>query len=63
MRTVKIEFSPDGEVKIDAIGFTGSSCRDITGPIMKALNGDVTKDDPKFTVPASGSLNKEKQKW
>ncbi len=36
-RTIEITFSPSGEIKIDAIGFTGADCEKATAFLEKAL--------------------------
>lgn len=42
MRQVIIEVSPEGEIKIEASGFKGTSCEKATASIEKAL-GAKTK--------------------
>lgn len=41
MKTIIVEVSPTGEVKIDAVGFKGNACQQATAAIEKAL-GTVT---------------------
>ncbi len=36
-RTIEITISPSGEIKIDAIGFTGADCEKATAFLEKAL--------------------------
>lgn len=45
MKTIEVIVSPDGEVKIEAVGFSGSSCTKATEALEKALG--VTKSKTK----------------
>lgn len=42
MKQIKVTIDLDGTSKVEAIGFTGTSCKQATGAIEKAL-GKVTK--------------------
>ena len=42
-RTIEIVISPEGETVIETKGFAGSSCRDATKRLEKAL-GNVTQE-------------------
>jgi len=44
MKEITIEISPSGETKVSAKGFKGSSCRDATRELEKAL-GNVSADN------------------
>ena len=58
-KDVTITISPDGaDVKVDAEGFMGSSCKDFMGNIMKAL-GSVTKEEkkPQYYKTEHGGVN------
>jgi len=46
MKQIKIIISPEGDAKVEAIGFTGTACNGATKPIEEAL-GQVVKDTPK----------------
>lgn len=37
MKTILVDISPEGEVKIDAIGFTGNACEKATAALLAAL--------------------------
>ncbi len=41
MKTIIVDVSPTGEVKIDAVGFKGNACQQATAAIERAL-GKVT---------------------
>lgn len=45
-KQVIIQVSPDGEVKIDAVGFKGNACEKATAALIKAM-GQVTKSAKK----------------
>ena len=45
-KQVIIQVSPDGEVKIDAVGFKGNACTKATAALIKAM-GQVTSNTPK----------------
>lgn len=47
MPQIKIHISPDGNVKIDAIGYEGKSCKEATRAIEEAL-GKVESDNLKL---------------
>lgn len=50
-----IDISPEGNVKIDAEGFTDSSCAVATHELEVALGGGlVRKEKPGFNTPATG---------
>ena len=44
-KTITIEISTDGQVKITTEGFTGIACKDATKTLEQAL-GAVTSDTP-----------------
>lgn len=46
MKSLEIIIGTTGEVKIDAIGFTGNACEKATAEMQKAL-GDKTKETNK----------------
>ena len=61
MKKIVIEIAPDGTSKIDAQGFTGSSCSIATREVEMALSGGGLVDDkkkPDFygTLPQSQTL-------
>lgn len=37
MPTINVDISPEGEVTIDAVGFTGRACEDATRALEQAL--------------------------
>lgn len=45
MRRIKIEIAPNGETKVDALGFTGSNCVEATA-FLRQL-GSVQQEDIK----------------
>lgn len=45
-KQVIIQVSPDGEIKIDAVGFKGQACKKATAALEKAL-GQVKSSTPK----------------
>lgn len=46
-KKILIEISPEGVVKIDAVGFTGKSCSLATRELELALAGDMSNVDDK----------------
>lgn len=47
MKTVKVRISPDGSiVEVDVDGVQGSSCKDLTEGLIKAI-GEVDKSEHK----------------
>lgn len=46
MKQVIVKIALDGATVVEAIGFTGTSCKDATRPIEEAL-GAVQKQTPK----------------
>lgn len=55
MKTIDIVVSPQGEVKVEANGFTDGTCFAATKEIEAAI-GKVTKDEKKEGI--SGETNK-----
>lgn len=47
MKEVVVDITGSGEVKIDAIGFKGRDCEEVTKAITRALGGDVKSDKKK----------------
>ena len=43
MSEVIVDFFPDGTVKVEAVGFTGSSCEEATA-FLRGLGTEVEKD-------------------
>lgn len=37
MPTINVDISPEGDIKIDAIGFTGKACEEATRALEQAL--------------------------
>jgi hypothetical protein len=50
MRRIQIQISPAGEVSLETHGFEGSSCRDASRAIERAL-GLITRDQPRADAP------------
>jgi hypothetical protein len=44
MKTVEITIQPDGEVKVDAIGFAGVGCKKATTELIEVLAGGGSTD-------------------
>ena len=47
MKTVKVTIKPGGEIEVDVDGVKGSGCEKYTEAVLKAVNGDVIKDEKK----------------
>ena len=45
MRRIQVQISPAGEVALETQGFEGSSCRDASRALERAL-GLITRDQP-----------------
>jgi len=51
MKQIIVEITPDGEVRIDALGFRGTACEKATAEIEKALGVPVTrKKKPEYAT-------------
>lgn len=47
MATVKVIVNKDGTVEVDVNGVKGSGCQKYTDAILKALGGELIKDEKK----------------
>ena len=50
MRRIQVQISPAGEVALETHGFEGSSCRDASRALERAL-GLITRDQPRADAP------------
>jgi hypothetical protein len=50
MRRIQVQISPTGEVALETHGFEGSSCRDASRALERAL-GLITRDQPRADAP------------
>ena len=50
MRRIQVQISPTGEVALETHGFEGSSCRDASRALERAL-GLITRDQPTVDAP------------
>lgn len=41
MKKIEVLFGPDGEIKIEAFGYRGSSCKEATEFLEKALGSEI----------------------
>jgi hypothetical protein len=46
MPEIKVIIQRDGQIQVDAVGFTGTSCTEATAALISAL-GTPTKDEKK----------------
>lgn len=46
MPSVKVTIDPKGGTKVEADGFSGDSCKDVTRPLLEKL-GEVVSDQAK----------------
>jgi hypothetical protein len=59
MKTIIVEISTTGEVKIDAVGFTGNACEKATAAIEAALGKTVSRQrKPEATQHTVGNQQK-----
>lgn len=62
MRTITVDISPAGSVKIDAAGFKGKGCAEATEVIEIAIGGGAVKSKKKkpefFASPSTGQTIK-----
>lgn len=62
MKTVTVTISPTGETKVEADGFTGSSCEAMTKPIEDALGVRSSNEyKPEFHRACDQSLGQSQQ--
>jgi len=58
MKTIEIIVDPKGKIEIDAIGFKGSSCKDATKEIERALGMvEYSKKKPEYNQTVKGGTN------
>ena len=47
MKKIKVTISDDGTVEVDVNGVKGSGCQKYTDAVLKALGGELLKDEKK----------------
>ena len=47
MKTIEIEISKTGEMKVEAHGFTGTSCQQATAELLQKMGAEATSDEAK----------------
>jgi hypothetical protein len=47
MKTIKVQFAPDGTSKVEAFGFSGKACVDATRAIEAAIGKSSQRTDKK----------------
>lgn len=61
MKQIKVSISPDGEVAVEASGFSNNSCKKATKPIEEALGmANGVKNKPEAYVTET-PVNQQKQ--
>ena len=58
MKEVTVTINRDGTVEVDVNGVQGSGCQDYTDAVLKALGGEVIKDEkkPEFYQSQGGTV-------
>ncbi|QEG24779.1 DUF2997 domain-containing protein [Mariniblastus fucicola] len=61
MRTIEVTVSPDGQSKVEAIGYQGNTCREATKVFREALGASKTETKKPELYESQNQFNEQKE--